>query len=100
MASKKITKSLADVIYDQDLDLSKLDMTIVSRIKAELKVEKEELRKDLQRRIKDSINSASKKRAFSLAAQKGSSSWLSALPLHILRCAKLSANWRICALQN
>ena len=50
MASKKITKSLADLIYDQDPDLSKLDMTIVSRIKAELKVEKEELRKDLQRR--------------------------------------------------
>ena len=46
MASKKITKSLADLIYDQDPDLSKLDMTIVSRIEAEFKVEKEELRKD------------------------------------------------------
>jgi hypothetical protein len=55
-------------------------MTVVSRIKAELKVEKEEGLAAERCRIKDLINSASKKRAFSLAAHKGSSSWLSALP--------------------
>ena len=81
MASKKITKSLANLIYDQDQDLNKLDIIAVSKVKAELKVEKEKDFAAERCRIESLTNSASKKRAFSLAAKKGSSSWLSALPL-------------------
>ena len=50
-------------------------------MKAALKAEKEKDFTAERVRIEDAISSQTKKRAFLLAAQKGSSSWLSALPM-------------------
>ena len=80
-ASQRITEPHANLIYDQDHDLSKLDLTAIAKMKAALKTEKEKDFVAEKLRIENAINSQSKKRAFSLASQKGSSSWLSALPI-------------------
>ena len=80
-ASQKITKPLANLIYNQDHDLGKLDLTAIANTKAALKAEKEKDFAAERLRIENAISSPAKKRSFSLAAQKGSSSWLSALPM-------------------
>ena len=41
IASKKITKQLTELIVNQDQDLSKLDKSLISKTKADLKLEKE-----------------------------------------------------------
>ena len=41
LASRKITKQLTELIFDQDPDLRKLDRSLIMKIKAELKTEKE-----------------------------------------------------------
>ncbi len=57
---------------------------MISKTKAELKMEKEKCYADEKTRINGVLTSEAKKRAFFIAAQKGSSSWLSALPLKSL----------------
>ena len=61
--------------------MGKLDRSLISKTKADLKLEKEKSYATEKKRIESLITSESKKRAFSLAGEKGSSSWLSALPL-------------------
>ena len=69
---------------NQDQDLSKLDKSLISKTKADLKLEKEIAFVAEKKRIESLITSEPKKRAFMMASEKGSSSWLSALPLRSL----------------
>ena len=84
MASRKITQQLTELILNQDQDLSKLDKSLIRKTKDDLKHEKELAYVAEKRRIESLITSDSKRRAFSMASEKGSSSWLSALPLESL----------------
>ena len=84
MASRKITQQLTELIVNQDQDLSKLDKSLIRKTKDDLKHEKELAYAAEKRRIESLITSDSKRRAFSIASEKGSSSWLSALPLKSL----------------
>ena len=84
VASKKITKQLTELIVNQDQDLSKLDKSLICKTKADLKLEKEIAFAAEKKRIESLITSEPKKRAFMIASEKGSSSWLSALPLRSL----------------
>ena len=79
-----ITKQLTELIYNQDQDLSKLDRALITKSKTELKLEKEKCYQAEQKRLQEMITSEPRKRAFSIASEKGSSSWLSALPLRSL----------------
>ena len=83
-ASKKITKQLTELILNQDQDLSKVDKSQINKTKADLKLEKEIAYTAEKKRIENLITSEPKKRAFLMAGEKGSSSWLSALPLRSL----------------
>ena len=83
-ASKRITSQLTELIFNQDQDLSKLDRSFISKTKADLKMEKEISYAAEKSRVESLITSESKRRAFSIACEKGSSSWLSALPLRSL----------------
>ena len=83
-ASKRITSQLTELIFNQDQDLSKLDRSFISKTKADLKMEKEISYAAEKSRVESRITSESKRRAFSIACEKGSSSWLSALPLRSL----------------
>ena len=80
-ASKRITSQLTELIFNQDQDLSKLDRSFISKTKADLKMEKEISYAAERSRVESLITSEPKRRAFSIASEKGSSSWLSALPL-------------------
>ena len=80
-ASKKITHQLAGLIYHHDQDLSKRDRRQLVKKKAELKAQKEDWFSSEKIRLEKTLTSQSRKKAFCLASQKGSSSWLSALPL-------------------
>ena len=79
-ASKKITDQLTGLIYHQDQDLSKLDRRQLVK-KKELKTQKEDRFSSEKIKLEKTLTSESRKKAFCLASQKGSSSWLSALPL-------------------
>ena len=83
-ASRRITEQLTNLIFNQDQDLSKLDRSLIRKTKADLRLEKEKYFMAERRRIESLITSEPKKRAFSMASEKGSSSWLSALPLRSL----------------
>ena len=83
-ASKKITEQLTELILNQDQDLSKVDKSQISKTKADLKLEKEIAYTAEKKRIENMITSEPKKRAFLMAGEKGSSSWLSALRLRSL----------------
>ena len=60
------------------------NFSFISKTKADLKMEKEISYAAEKSRVESLITSESKKRAFSIACEKGSSSWLSALPLRSL----------------
>ena len=83
-ASRKITKQLTELIFIQDQDLGKLDKSMIVKTKEELKFEKEKSFASEKSRITSLMTSETKKRAFVLASEKGSSSWLSALPLRTM----------------
>ena len=42
-ASKRITRQLTDLIFNQDQDLSKLDRSLINKTKAELRLEKDKI---------------------------------------------------------
>ena len=83
-ASEDITKELRNLIYRQDSDIRKLDREAVKICKQRYIDSKNEWMEREAKRIKEALPTLSKKRAFEQAAQKGSSSWLSALPLSSL----------------
>ena len=83
-ASKRIARQLTDLIINQDQDLSELDRTFINKTEVELRFEKEKSYTAEKSRLENLITSEAKKRAFSIASEKGSSSWLSALPLRSL----------------
>ncbi len=83
-ASLSITKELTHLIYNQDLDITKLDNATVSKMKEEFKLEKEDWFKQERERILNLMTPITRKRAFEHASEKGVSSWLSALPLRSL----------------
>jgi hypothetical protein len=83
-ASLSITEELRNLIYTQDSDITKLNHETVRKKKDELKLEKEAWFKYERERISNLVASTSRKRAFEHAAEKGVSSWISALPLKAL----------------
>ena len=66
IASKKITKQLTELIVNQDQDLSK---SLICKIKADLKLEKEIAFVAEKKRIESLITSEPKKRAFMMASE-------------------------------
>ena len=79
-ASLNITEPLADLIIQQDNDLSKLDRERVSEIKAECSAEKDREFAAEEAEIALALDEKGG-RLLKCAQEKGASSWLSALPL-------------------
>ena len=73
-----------DVILSQNTSLSAINRSEISKIKLQLKNEKQlELQKTLEQ-IKAKVEPKTK-RCLELAAEKGASSWLTALPIPLQR---------------
>lgn len=79
-ASMRITALLADLIVQQDADLSKLNQERVKEIKAECKAEKESRYVAEEVEIANALDEKGR-RLLKCAQEKGASSWLSVLPL-------------------
>ena len=79
-ASKEITSLLTDLISQQDISLTRLDREMVKKKKEELRAAKEELLKQEHESVAMLLEEK-QKRLFAAACEKGSSAWLSALPL-------------------
>ncbi len=82
-ASISITESLKNLIINQQNTLDELDYTSISTKKAALKISKAARFSEEYKNILDSLPKLNK-RALEQSAMKGSSSWLSALPLKAL----------------
>ena len=78
--STKITEQLADLIFAQEMDVSKLDEKKVSEAKIKAKADKETLLKAKFDEISAQVSS-DMKRALLAAQEKGASAWLAALPI-------------------
>ena len=79
-ASTKVTQPLADLIVQQEMDLSRLDRDKVKEIKLEVRAEKERKFKAEEAEIALDLDEKTQ-RLVKCAQEKGASSWLSALPL-------------------
>ena len=82
-ASVKVSKSLSDLIVQQEIDLSKLDRDKIKEIKLEVRAEKERRFVAEEAEVIKSLDEKSQ-RLLKCAQEKGASSWLSALPLQRL----------------
>ena len=80
-ASKLITEDLADLIYQQEQDLSLFDKEKQEHTIKELKSNKEKFNSDYHKEISNQIADAHIKRNMELNKEKGAGSWLTALPL-------------------
>ncbi len=81
--SKQITAPLVELILKQELSLEHLDKQQIKKIKTKLKKEKEDEYKKQFNKVCENI-SPKLKRCLEIAKEKGSSSWLTALPLKSL----------------
>ena len=80
LASCRITAGLTNLIYDQDMDITKLDKEAIKKEKKELRKEKDEMLKEEVEVILQQLDD-SKKRSLITAQKKGALSWLAALPV-------------------
>ena len=80
-ASTVITEDLADLIYEQAQDLSKYDQNKLSLKITALKSAKENWHTEKLNSIIKQLDGTPQKRALELTKEKGSGSWLTALPL-------------------
>ena len=79
--SSEVTRELTNLIFEQDMDVTKLNLTTTKEKKNKFKREKEVIMKAEVEEIAQAINNQTKRRAFESAQEKGASSWLSALPI-------------------
>ena len=81
--STEITEQLTQLIFDQEMDLSKLNNEQLKATKARVYLEKEAALKEKSARISETLPEGQRK-SFETAQEKGASSWLSALPIQSL----------------
>ena len=83
MASKRITNSLTNIIYNQEQDFNNYNEEDVDKLIKDVKVEKDEL---FQYEYTDLVSNvdAKMKRSLELAREKGAGLWLNALPIQSL----------------
>ena len=80
-ASKRVTGNLSTLILQQNQDLSDYDNEAVDRIIKDVKTQKEAYLNEKLANLTSSIADAHMKRCLILNKEKGSGSWLTALPL-------------------
>ena len=83
MASKKISEGLVELIYDQDMDVAKINKDEMKKKKTEVRKEKDGKWKEEMIAIKEGLDPRMK-RYLEGAQEKGASSWLSCLPLETM----------------
>lgn len=81
--SASITSNLTDVIYSQDKDLTNYDRVQVENNIKLVKAQKEQILQDEYNQLLEEIDVRTK-RSMALAREKGSGSWLTALPIKSL----------------
>ena len=79
-ASASITRNLTNVIYIQDKDLTNYDRV---QVENNIKAQKERILQDEYNQILEEVDVRTK-RSMALAREKGSGSWLTALPIKSL----------------
>ena len=82
--SREITKQLVNLILNQQPSLDEINNIQIHKIKQDLKNEKVKILQEQCDTIKQQLSPKSKK-CLLLAAEKGASSWLTALPLQELK---------------
>ena len=80
-ASKRVTENLSNLILQQNQDISLYNKEIVANIIKEVKSEKEAYLNEKLQDLTSNITDAHLKRCLALNKEKGSGSWLTALPL-------------------
>ena len=80
-ASKRVTEMLSDLIFQQEQDISLYNKERTANIVKEIRSEKEAYLKTKLQDLISNITDAHLKRCLSLNEEKGSGSWLTALPL-------------------
>ena len=81
ISSTVITENLADLIYNQERDLSNYDHAALTDTLIALKTIKERHLKEEFDEILETVGDTKLKRALQLNTEKGTGSWLTALPL-------------------
>ena len=81
IASKKVTENLANLILNQEQDISLYDEEATNSILKEIQSQKETFLKQKFQDLASSISDSHLKRCLTLNQEKGSGSWLTALPL-------------------
>ena len=74
-ASCKVTEDLTGSIYQQETDITRLDIEAVREKKSEVRIAKEELLKNDAKDIADTLDEKQGK-LFICSSEKGASSWL------------------------
>ena len=82
-ASASITRNLTNVIYSQDKDLKNYDRVQVENNIKLVKAQKERILQDEYNQLLEEVDVRTK-RSMALAREKGSGSWLTALPIKSL----------------
>jgi hypothetical protein len=82
-ASTFITEELTDLIFKQDPDIQSLDHAKMKERRSAVKAQREEKFEEIYTSLHTSANDQEKK-ALEMSREKGSYSWLSALPLQEL----------------
>ena len=81
VASQRITAQLTNLILSQDSDLSNLRKKDIQETKSLVKEEREIVFKSVLKTLMDQIVDQKQKKILETAREKGSYSWLTALPL-------------------
>ena len=81
MPQKKVTENLANLILNQEQDISLYDEEATNSILKEIQSQKETFLKQKFQDLASSISDSHLKRCLTLNQEKGSGSWLTALPL-------------------
>ena len=80
LSSCQVTAGLTNLIYEYDMDITKLDNEACKKAKADLREEKDNILKQELDEIISQLED-NKKRSLMAAQEKGASSWLAALPI-------------------
>ena len=92
-ASCEITEHLTQMIYDQDEDIQRLDKMKMKTRKAAMKLNRDRHFKEVYKTLYDQASDQQKKN-LEMSCEKGSYSWLSALPIQSLGYALNKAEFR------
>ena len=83
-ASFRLTKTIAELIKQQELTLKNYDTALFEAILSEVKEQKEKLLVDKLHSIRSKVENENLARAITLAQEKGAGAWLTVLPLQSL----------------